>query len=75
MQQTGVDYLLVNDCPETGLALDDGVRNTHLAAQGRQVDDQLNGVNIVWDENQGGLLVLDEGNNMVEAVLDGVGLF
>lgn len=66
--------LLVDDSAETGLALDNGVRDTHLLAQGRQEDDKLDGVNIVGDEDQRGLLVLDEADNVVETVLDSVGL-
>jgi hypothetical protein len=66
--------LLVNDGSETGLALDDAVGNTHLAAKSGKEDNQLNGVNIVGDEDQGSLLVLDQTNNVVKTVLDSVGL-
>lgn len=66
--------LLVNNGTETGLALDDGVRDTHLAAESGQEDDQLNGVDIVGDEDQGSLLVLNQADDVVETVLDGVGL-
>ena len=59
---------------ESGLTLDDGVWNTHLSAQSWKEDDQLNGVNIVRDENQRGLLVLNQTNNVVETVLGGVWL-
>lgn len=45
-------YLLVNDRAESGLALYDGVGDTHLAAEGRKEDNQLNGVNIVGDKDQ-----------------------
>jgi hypothetical protein len=64
----------VDDRAETGLALDDGVGDTHLAAEGGEEDDKLNGVNIVGDEDESGLLGLDEGDNVVETVLDNVGL-
>ena len=67
-------YLLVDDSAETGLALDDGIGDAHLLAEGRKEDNQLNGVNIVGDEDERGLLVLNETNNVVEAVLDNVGL-
>ena len=67
-------YLLVDDRAETGLALDDGVGDTHLAAEGGEEDDELNGVNIVGDEDESGLLGLDEGDNVVETVLGGVRL-
>lgn len=52
-------YLLVNNGTKSSLALDDGVRDTHLAAQSGQENNQLNWVNIVGDENQGSLLVLN----------------
>lgn len=66
--------LLVDDCSETGLAFDDGVRNTHLAAESGKEDNQLNGVDVVSNQDERGLLVLNETNNVVETVLDGVGL-
>lgn len=64
----------MDDSAEAGLALDDGVRDTHLAAESGKEDDQLDGVNVVGDEDKGSLLVLDQANNVVETVLDGVGL-
>ena len=67
-------YLLVDDCAETSLALDDGVRDTHLLAERRQEDDELDGVDIVGDNNEVGLLRLDESNTVVETVLDEEGL-
>ena len=66
--------LLVDDGAETGLTLDDGVGDTHLAAESGQEDNQLNGVDIVGDEDEGSLLVLNESDDVVEAVLDVVGL-
>jgi len=66
--------LLVDDRAETGLTLDDGVGDTHLAAEGGEEDDKLDGVNIVGDEDESGLLGLNEGDNVVETVLDNVGL-
>lgn len=48
--------------------------DTHLTAEGREVDDELNWVNIIGDEDKGGLLVLDEADDVVQAVLDGVWL-
>lgn len=69
-----VAHLLVNNSSQAGLALDNGVRNTHLAAESGQEDDQLNRVDIVGDQNQGSLLVLDQANDVVQTVLDGVGL-
>lgn len=66
--------LLVNDGTETGLALDDNVGDTHLAAEGGEEDNELNGVDIVGDQDEGGLLVLDEADNVVQTELGGVGL-
>ena len=64
----------MDDRSETGLALDDGVWDTHLLAESGKEDNELDGVNIVGDEDEGSLLVLNEANNVVETVLDGVGL-
>jgi hypothetical protein len=69
-----VTYLFVNDSAEPGLALDDSVGNAHLAAEGGEEDDKLDGVNIVGDEDERGLLVLNEADNVVETVLDNIGL-
>lgn len=70
----GTTNLLVDDSAETGLTLDNSVRDTHLLAQRGQEDDQLNGVNIVGNEDQRSLLVLDETDNVVQTILDGVRL-
>jgi hypothetical protein len=66
--------LLVDDGTETGLALDDNVGDTHLAAEGGEEDDQLNGVNVVGNQDERSLLVLDKADNVVETELGGVGL-
>lgn len=64
----------MDDRTETGLALDDNIGDTHLAAEGGEEDNQLNGVDVVGDQDEGGLLVLDEANNVVQTELGGVGL-
>lgn len=64
----------MDDSAEPGLALDDGVRDTHLAAQSRQEDDQLDRVDVVGDQDQRRLLVLDKADDVVQAVLDDVRL-
>lgn len=66
--------LLVDNGTQTSLALDNGVRDTHLAAESGQEDNQLNGVDVVGDQDEGSLLVLDQANNVVETVLDVVRL-
>jgi hypothetical protein len=58
--------LLVYDGTQAGLALDDGVWNTHLAAEGWEEDNKLDRVNIVGDEDEGSLLVLDEADDVYE---------
>lgn len=49
----------MDDGTETSLTLDDNVGNTHLAAEGREEDDELDGVDVVGNQDKGGLLVLD----------------
>ena len=64
----------MDDRAETGLALDDDVGDTHLAAESGEEDNKLDGVNIVGDDDKGSLLGLDEGNTVVQTVLDEEGL-
>lgn len=64
----------MDDCSETSLALDDGVGNTHLAAESGEEHNQLNRVDIVSDKDKRGLLVLNETNDVVETVFDSIGL-
>ena len=64
----------MDNSTETSLALDDGVGDTHLAAESGKEDNQLNGVNVVSDQDKGSLLVLNETDNVVQTVLHIVGL-
>ena len=64
--------LLVNDSTESGLALHNGVWDTHLAAEGGEEDYELDGVDVVGDEDERCLLVLDEADNVVQTELGGV---
>lgn len=64
----------MDDRAESGLALDDGIRDTHLSAESRDEDDQLNWINIVGDEDQSSLLVLNQADNVVETILDSIWL-
>ena len=64
----------MDDGAESGFALDDGIRDAHLAAESGQEDDELNGVDDVGDEYERSLLVLNQADNVVETVLDDVGL-
>lgn len=59
---------------ETSLALDNGIWDAHLLAKGWEEDDELNWVDVVWNEDERGLLVLDQTNNVVQSILDGVWL-
>lgn len=43
--------LLVNYSTKPGLALDDDVGNTHLSAEGWEVDDQFNWVDVVGNND------------------------
>lgn len=61
------------DRSETSLALDDGVGDTHLAAEGGEEDNQFDGVNVVGDQDQGGFLGFDEAHDVVETIFDGIG--
>jgi hypothetical protein len=60
--------LLVDYSTETGLALDDDIRDTHLAAESGQEDDELDGIDIMSDDDESGLLGLDEGHDVIKAV-------
>ena len=53
--------------PRPCFTLHDDVGNAHLAAQGWEEDDELDGVDVVRDDNKRGFLSFDEGD---EAVLD-----
>lgn len=65
----------MDDRAETGLVLHDDVWNAHLAAEGWEVDDELDGVDVVGDDDEAGLLGLDETNGVVETVSDVDGPF
>lgn len=66
--------LLVHELTETGLALNNAVGHVHLAAEGGQPEHQLHGVDIVGDDDHLGLLGLDELGDVVQAILDVLGL-
>ena len=60
----------MNDSAETSFSFYNDIRNTHLATEGGQEDDELDRVNIMSDDDESGLLGLDEGNNMIETIFD-----
>lgn len=64
----------MDDRPEARLALDDDVRDAHLAAERGEEDDELDGVNVVRDDDEVRLLRLNQRDDVVQAVLDEEGL-
>lgn len=69
-QGNGRGSLLVDQGTEGSLALDDAIRNAHLAAQGGQPHDQFDRIDVMRDDDQGGLLGFDQGSYVVQAVFD-----
>mmetsp|Transcript_28061 Transcript_28061/g.61136 ORF Transcript_28061/g.61136 Transcript_28061/m.61136 type:complete len:267 (-) Transcript_28061:41-841(-) len=65
--------LLVDEGTETGLVLDDHEGDVHLAAEGGHPYDELDGVDVAGDEDELGLLLLDEGGDVLETELNLVG--
>ena len=65
--------LLVNDLTETRFALDDAVGDIHLTAKSRQPDNQLDGVDVMGDDNQLSFLGFDQSCHVVETILDNNG--
>jgi len=59
---------------ETNLALDDHVGNAFLSAEGWQPQHELNGVNVVGNDDELGLLLLNEGGDVVKTELNDLGL-
>ena len=55
---------------EASFTLHNDVGNAHLAAQGGEEDDELDGVNVMRDDDEGGFLGFNEGDDVVEAVFD-----
>jgi len=62
--------LLVDHSAKTGLALDDNVGYSHLTTESGEEDDELNGVNIVGNDNKSSFLGFDERDDMVKTVFD-----
>lgn len=67
-------HLLVHNSSESRLSFDDAIRNSHFTAESRKENDELDGVNVVGNKDERGLLVLDQTNDVVEAVLDSIWL-
>lgn len=64
----------MDDSSQPSLALDDSIRDAHLAAQGGKEDDQFDRVDVVGNEDKRSLLVFNEADDMVQTVLDSVRL-
>lgn len=62
--------LLADQAAEAGLALDDAEGNVLLAAEGGQVEHQLNGIDVVGEDNELGGAILNESGDVVETVLN-----
>jgi len=59
--------LAVNETSKTCLALNDAVWNSHLSAQGWQEDDDLNGLDVMGNDNELSLFLLYHANNSVDS--------
>ena len=66
--------LAVNKLSEGGLVLDDAVRNILGSAEAGQEGHELDGLNIVGNDNELGLTFLNEGGDVVETELEDNGL-
>ena len=67
--------LLVDKLTETGLVLDESIRDILLATEHREVENKLDGVDIASDEDEFGLVVLDErGDGAQTELVDRVGV-
>jgi len=65
--------LATDQTTETGLVLDDAIRDSHLAAQGRQENDQLDGVNVMGDDDELSFFLLNQGSDGVNSLTDNIG--
>ena len=60
----------MHDGSKASFTLHDDVGDAHLTAQGGEEDDELDGVDVVRDDDERGFFGFDEGDDVVEAVLD-----
>jgi len=60
----------VHYATKTSLVLDDAVWDLHLSAQGRQEQNDLNGIDVTGDDNQLRFLLFNEGGDGVDSVTD-----
>jgi len=62
--------LLVDESTKVSLSADEAVGDSLLSAEKGEECDHLDGVNVVGDNDELGLVLLNEGGHMVEAELD-----
>lgn len=66
--------LLVDELTESSLALDEAVGNTLLSAESGEETHELDGLNVVSDNDELGLALLNESGNVVKTELEHVWL-
>jgi len=66
--------LEVDELAKVGLSTDEAEGDTLLTAESGQVNDELNGVDVVSDDDHLGLVLLDQRGDVVESELDVHGL-
>jgi len=69
-QSNSGSSLQVNKLAEVGLATNEAVWNILASAEGWQVDNSLNWVNVVGNHNELGFTFFDESGNVVKTKLD-----
>jgi len=70
-QTEGSTCLALTECAKTSLALHNAVWNTHSSAESGQVEYQLNGINIMSNDDKLCLLGFNEGGDGVHTLADG----
>jgi len=70
----GGSCLEVDELAEVGLSADEAEGDSLLSAESGQVDNELNGVDVVGNDNKLGLVLFDEGGHVVETKLEMHGL-
>jgi hypothetical protein len=65
--------LLVAESTEAGLVLDDEEGDFHFTAEGGKPHDKFDGVDVACDEDEGGLLLFDEGGHVLETEFELMG--
>lgn len=69
-QSDACSSLLVDQLAESSLAADEAEGHTLFSAEGGQVNDELNRVDIVSDNDELGLAIFNKGGDVVETKLD-----